>query len=154
MAINPNTTFTAGQILTADQQNRLPRGLLALGKSAGTLVTFGTTAANLCSATFTLATSRQIQFIGSIPLIDLPSTNQRINAILFDGATTVANQFGLAVTSVDATNVVLTRVFELAAGTYTYTLRAATSTGTNRMNDGAAGEVTRATLQVIDLGAA
>jgi hypothetical protein len=30
MAINPNTNFTAGAILTADQQNRFPRGIVAL----------------------------------------------------------------------------------------------------------------------------
>jgi hypothetical protein len=30
MAINPNTDFTAGAILTADQQNRFPRGIMAL----------------------------------------------------------------------------------------------------------------------------
>jgi hypothetical protein len=30
MAINPNTNFTAGAILTADQQNRFPRGIMAL----------------------------------------------------------------------------------------------------------------------------
>jgi hypothetical protein len=30
MAVNPNTNFTAGQILTADQQNRFPRGIMAL----------------------------------------------------------------------------------------------------------------------------
>jgi hypothetical protein len=30
MAINPNTDFTAGAILTAAQQNRFPRGVMAL----------------------------------------------------------------------------------------------------------------------------
>jgi hypothetical protein len=29
MAINPNTDFTAGQVLTADQQNRFPRGVMS-----------------------------------------------------------------------------------------------------------------------------
>jgi hypothetical protein len=33
MAINPNTNFTAGQILTADQQNRFGRGVVALATS-------------------------------------------------------------------------------------------------------------------------
>jgi hypothetical protein len=28
MAINPNTDFTAGAVLTADQQNRFPRGIM------------------------------------------------------------------------------------------------------------------------------
>jgi hypothetical protein len=30
MAINPNTDFTAGQVLTADQQNRFGRGVVAI----------------------------------------------------------------------------------------------------------------------------
>ena len=33
MAINPNTDFTAGQVLTAAQQNRFPRGVMALATS-------------------------------------------------------------------------------------------------------------------------
>jgi hypothetical protein len=33
MAINPNTNFTAGAILTADQQNRFPRGVMAYAES-------------------------------------------------------------------------------------------------------------------------
>jgi len=33
MAINPNTDFSSGAILTADQQNRFPRGVMALATS-------------------------------------------------------------------------------------------------------------------------
>ena len=33
MAINPNTNFVAGAILTADQQNRFPRGIVAYTES-------------------------------------------------------------------------------------------------------------------------
>ena len=31
MAINPNTDFTTGQVLTAAEQNRFPRGVMAVG---------------------------------------------------------------------------------------------------------------------------
>lgn len=34
MAINPNTDFTAGAVLTASQQNRFPRGVMAQATSA------------------------------------------------------------------------------------------------------------------------
>jgi hypothetical protein len=33
MAINPNTDFSVGAVLTAAQQNRFPRGVMALGES-------------------------------------------------------------------------------------------------------------------------
>jgi len=33
MAINPNTDFSSGAVLTADQQNRFPRGVMALATS-------------------------------------------------------------------------------------------------------------------------
>ena len=42
MAINPNTDFTAGAILTADQQNRFPRGILSFVEK--TTATSGVTA--------------------------------------------------------------------------------------------------------------
>jgi hypothetical protein len=32
MAINPNTDFTAGAVLTADQMNRLPRGVMSFAE--------------------------------------------------------------------------------------------------------------------------
>jgi hypothetical protein len=35
MAINPNTNFTAGQVLTADQTNRFPRGVVSLVQNGG-----------------------------------------------------------------------------------------------------------------------
>jgi hypothetical protein len=34
MAIAPNTTFTAGQVLTSDQANRFPRGVVAYTSNA------------------------------------------------------------------------------------------------------------------------
>lgn len=36
MAINPNTDFTAGAVLTAAQQNRFPRGIMAYTSSTTT----------------------------------------------------------------------------------------------------------------------
>ncbi len=33
MAINPNTNFSAGAVLTSAQQNRFPRGVMAFTKA-------------------------------------------------------------------------------------------------------------------------
>jgi hypothetical protein len=57
MAINPNTDFTAGAILTADQQNRFGRGVMALSSlTANTTVT--QTEATRTSVTFTAVANR------------------------------------------------------------------------------------------------
>jgi hypothetical protein len=59
MAINPNTTFVAGNILTAAQQNRLPFGVCALASSTTnyTLTTSVVIATGM-TATFTAITGR------------------------------------------------------------------------------------------------
>jgi hypothetical protein len=60
MAINPNTTFTAGAVLTADEANRFPRGVMgAVYRTAGDL-TVTTTLADLTgmTVTFTAEASR------------------------------------------------------------------------------------------------
>jgi hypothetical protein len=68
MAINPNTNFTAGAILTADQQNRFPRGVMGAVLNttglaavsggpvdlAGMSITFTAVANRIYRATWTL----------------------------------------------------------------------------------------------------
>jgi len=59
MAISPNTTFSAGAVLTANQQNRLPFGVCALASSSTnyTLTTSAVIATGM-TATFTAITGR------------------------------------------------------------------------------------------------
>jgi len=60
MAINPNTDFTSGAVLTAAQQNRFPRGVMgAVYRTAGN-VTVTTTQADITgmTTTFTAVASR------------------------------------------------------------------------------------------------
>ena len=60
MAINPNTTFTAGAILTAAQQNRFPRGIMGgVSRTAGN-TTITTSVADITgmTVTFTAEASR------------------------------------------------------------------------------------------------
>ena len=59
MAINPNTDFTTGQVLTADQANRWPRGVMARAIST-TAFTLGTTTsiATGMTVTFTAVANR------------------------------------------------------------------------------------------------
>jgi hypothetical protein len=59
MAINPNTDFTAGQVLTAAEQNRFPRGIVAQASSttSDTNIT-STETVQLTSTTFTAVANR------------------------------------------------------------------------------------------------
>jgi hypothetical protein len=59
MAINPNTNFTAGAILTADQQNRFPRGVMAYAESATNYtLTASTAVATGMTVSFTAVAGR------------------------------------------------------------------------------------------------
>jgi hypothetical protein len=58
MAINPNTNFAVGQVLTADQTNRFPRGIVADQKAT---TNFGMTTAeavSITASTFTAVANR------------------------------------------------------------------------------------------------
>jgi hypothetical protein len=57
MAITPNTTFTSGQILTAQQQNNFPRGIMAL-QTANTSDGFSTEEVDITSTSFTAVANR------------------------------------------------------------------------------------------------
>jgi hypothetical protein len=58
MAINPNTDFTAGQILTAAQQNRFPRGVVAFSIETGSITVNGTETVRITSTSFTAVANR------------------------------------------------------------------------------------------------
>ena len=56
----PNTAFTAGQVLTAAQQNNFPRGVMAFVKRTTAVTALGTAVADISgmSVTFTAQSSR------------------------------------------------------------------------------------------------
>jgi hypothetical protein len=63
MAINPNTNFTAGQVLTADQTNRFPRGVMAYGFATSTIAGFTAETVTLSAVTFTAVANRYYEII-------------------------------------------------------------------------------------------
>jgi hypothetical protein len=69
MAINPNTNFTAGQVLTADQQNRLPRGVVAFGAKTTTQSGISTETEIVASSSFTAIANRYYKITFSVPRI-------------------------------------------------------------------------------------
>ena len=58
MAINPNTDFTTGAVLTAAQQNRFPRGIMAFASVTTSDTTITSEEVQVTSASFTAVANR------------------------------------------------------------------------------------------------
>ena len=58
MAINPNTDFSVGAVLTAAQQNRFPRGIVAEGSATGNSAVGTTEAVQVTASSFTAVANR------------------------------------------------------------------------------------------------
>jgi len=74
MAINPNTDFTAGAILTAAQQNRFPRGVMAYNASTTTDSTITAEEIQITSSSFTAVANRYYRITYYEPQIATPVT--------------------------------------------------------------------------------
>ena len=130
MAVSPNTNFTSGQILTAQQANNWPRGVMGYYVSTansafntvtadvtGTSITFTAEANRLYRALFTCDFSQNTaNAITGFYLCD--SSNTIIQAIA--NSISVANGFA---------QVTLQYLFTTTAGSTTRKIRADTSSG-------------------------
>ena len=58
MAINPNTDFSTGAVLTAAQQNRFPRGVMAYTESTTNVTGISTEVVTITGASFTAVANR------------------------------------------------------------------------------------------------
>jgi hypothetical protein len=78
MAISPNTDFTAGQVLTSDQANRFPRGIMAQATgSANFVLAGGVENISITASTFTAVANRYYRityFEPSLPLVQNANT--------------------------------------------------------------------------------
>ena len=95
MAINPNTDFTAGQVLTAAQQNRFPRGIMAIGTSQTTYtLTTAETIATGMTATFTAVANRyyKVTYFEPQAQTSNAAANTTISLRLTNASGTVLNQ--------------------------------------------------------------
>ena len=134
MAINPNTDFTVGQVLTAAQQNRFPRGVMALattttGSQSGVSTVVDITG---MSVTFTAVASRNYKV--SYHIYGVPTvTNACFSVNLQQGAT--IKQISIANGGVASVGATLNGLFvgTFSAGSTTLKLTGAltvSSTGT------------------------
>ena len=58
MAVNPNTNFSTGAVLTASQQNRFPRGVMAYNEATNLDTTITTEEIMITSSAFTAVADR------------------------------------------------------------------------------------------------
>ena len=88
MAITPNTTFTAGNVLTAAQMNRLPWGVM--GYASRTSNQIVTTVADVTSltVTFTAISSRIYKTTLYIPIVVQQTANGYAQLYLTTGGNT------------------------------------------------------------------
>jgi hypothetical protein len=100
MAINPNTTFSDNTVLTADQMNRLPRGVFAYAESSANAV-IGAVEAIQLTVTFTAVANLEpaanpaggagAYFFFRVRLTNLAGTELQRTQLQESGATGVAN---------------------------------------------------------------
>jgi len=117
MAITPNTTFTAGAILTAAQQNRFPFGILGLGVSD----TKATTTANyttFATATATVMANRSIKVTVTA---NVYGYSGNFNVKILEGATEIYSNTCVVAAVAEATPYTYTFVYTpSSAGSKTY----------------------------------
>ena len=136
MAINPNTDFTAGAILTADQQNRFPRGIVAYTQSTSSSGAISAETVTLTSSSFTAVANRYYKVTYFEPILQ-PSTpsvpiyiSARIRLTNVSGAIQqLADMEPVINTAGDGQMMTMTTVITLTAGATTIcgTLQAATN---------------------------
>jgi hypothetical protein len=133
MAINPNTDFTTGQVLTAAQQNRFPRGIVALGTvtSAGAITT--TESIQITAPAFTAVANRYYKITYIEPQVQLGASTPgyysfRIRLTNLAGAVQALCEPEPVPTPSDGQIVIMQYVTTFAAGSTVLVATAATNT--------------------------
>jgi hypothetical protein len=101
MAINPNTDFVAGQVLTAAEQNRFPRGIVAFQTDTAS-ANFTGESVNITSTSFTAVANRYYRITYFQPQLQVNAANGYSILTLRKGTTTGGAQItrGFAANSV------------------------------------------------------
>jgi len=151
MAVTPNTTFVAGDVLTAAQQNRFGRGIMVAPSTTVTGGTFTAEAVQL-TTTFTAVNGRMYLILYSEPVLSGSASatcTARLREDSIAGAT--INQATVTLPTAFTTNLICQSIFTAAASgskTVVATLQASTGTGTT-----ARSSIRFPQLYVMDIGA-
>jgi len=74
MAINPNTDFSAGAVLTAEQMNRLPRGVMSYTSTTTSDATITAEEIQITGGSFTAVANRYYRITYYEPQLAVPAT--------------------------------------------------------------------------------
>ena len=136
MAINPNTDFSSGAVLTAAQQNRFPRGVMALATSptSYTLTTSAVIATGM-TVTFTAVASRNYKITYIEPQAGTPAVAGGFTTTTIRLTNAAGTQFAQGVVQTNAAStvsgsVICQYVWSGSAGSTTFVGCAVTSSTT------------------------
>ena len=149
MAINPNTDFSAGAVLTASQENRFPRGVMSFISNGSGAVTLpaATETTLLTAPAFTAVANRYYRITWQEPEIYGGTGNLALK--LKNGATVLINKTYSGAGNYYAGFATTTTTFSAGSVTITATATAAAAGSAYR---GSGGYV--ATLVIEDIGPA
>ena len=150
---SPNSTFTAGQILTAAQTNNFPFGWVAEQTLATNYAaSSGTTDVTGLSVTFTAVASRKYLIVAMFNLAN--STNNVSQIFINNGATALAEGYYGPIGNNNVGTATIFTIQTPGAGSVTYKTQMAVAAGTTTVY----GTSTRASLAsrmfVLDIGIA
>jgi len=140
MAISPNTDFSSGAVLTADQQNRFPRGVMALATSTTnyTLTTVEVIATGM-TVTFTAVANRYYRITYYEPQAQTASfaSNTQLTLRQTSAAGTVLQNtvFANETNATDQSSMTAIRTMTFSAGSITVvgTAKCSLTTGTPQL---------------------
>lgn len=132
MAITPNTTFSSGAVLTADEMNRLPWGVVGYKTTTTDQTGIGSSYTTITGMdiTWTADSTRIYRLIAHLPLQQQNTAAGYIQGVITDGSNAI-KQF--ATNTIDAgrnSSITLVLVEAGLSGSTTRRLRLATQGGT------------------------
>lgn len=130
MPINPNTNFTAGAVLTAAQQNRFPRGVMAFTAVTASDTTITTEEVQVTGSSFTAVANRYYKVTYYEPGISGTNTSGNARIRLTNISGTVYQLQSVAVPSAGGGFVHMSAVTTLTAGATNFVATLSSDSGT------------------------
>jgi hypothetical protein len=131
MAINPNTDFTSGAILTAAQQNRFPRGVMGYVTSTANSSALGGTPGDVGSMSITFTAVANRTYRATFTGVYSQSVNTaNVNVVLADGSNNSIFEFVQGANGAAVNTITFQVIFTASAGSVTRKIRAYCASGT------------------------
>jgi hypothetical protein len=129
MATNPNTDFTTGQVLTAAEQNRFPRGVMQYAKSTVD-ASITTTVADVTGMTATFTAVANRLYRATFECFFMVGSTSQNQFYITDGSNTQLDQMFFDTTANSFAPLCFQYIFTTTAGSKTMKVRAVTQVGT------------------------